>query len=174
MNNIELLQQCCRLIEEKLGWGSSDNWQNQDFEALSSRIFDHTQVALSVSTLKRVWGKVKYDNFPALTTLNTLAIFAGYEHWRDFRQQQLAETGPEPAPEPVYHAAQLNGHGARVLKRRKIGWYIAPAVRDTDHSGMDVQPHRQEWRTRVRLARQRRFFIQQSAPGCRHPQFRDL
>ena len=128
MNNIELLQQCCRLIEEKLGWGSSDNWQNQDFEALSSRIFDRTQVALSVSTLKRVWGKVKYDNFPSLTTLNTLAIFAGYEHWRDFRQQQLVEAGPEPAPEPVYHAAQLNGHGAAVHKRRKIGWYIAPAV----------------------------------------------
>lgn len=127
MNNIELLQQCCRLIEEKLGWGSSDNWQNQDFETLSSRIFDRTQVALSVSTLKRVWGKVKYDNYPSLTTLNTLAVFAGYEHWRDFRQQQLAEAGPESAPELVYNMP-LNGHGATAAKRRRIGWYIAPGV----------------------------------------------
>jgi hypothetical protein len=131
MNNIELLQQCCRQIEEKLGWGSSDNWQNQDFEALSSRIFDLTQVALSVSTLKRVWGKVKYDNFPSLTTLNTLAVFAGYEHWRHFRQQLLAAADPEPEPEPratPADAAQLNGHGGAVLKRRKMAWYIAPGV----------------------------------------------
>lgn len=137
MNNIELLQLCCRQIEEKLGWGSSDNWQNQDFEALSSRIFDLTQVALSVSTLKRVWGKVKYDNFPSLTTLNTLAVFAGYEHWRAFRQQQLTASEPEPepgaepdpAPEqaPVY-TAHLNGHGAALPKRRNIAWYIAPGV----------------------------------------------
>ncbi|HEY0609512.1 MAG TPA: hypothetical protein VGD35_07640, partial [Chitinophaga sp.] len=34
----------------------------------------------------------------------------------------------EPVPEPAYHAAQLNGHGAPAVKRRKIGWYIAPAV----------------------------------------------
>ncbi|WP_298739811.1 hypothetical protein [uncultured Chitinophaga sp.] len=128
MNNIELLQQCCRLIEEQLGWGSSDNWQNQDFEALSSRIFERTQVALSVSTLKRVWGKVKYDNFPSLTTLNTLAIFAGFEHWRDYRQQQLAVSGQAPVPEPDGHMASLNGHGGRTVKRRHIGWYIAPGV----------------------------------------------
>lgn len=126
MNNIELLQQCCRQIEEKLGWGSSDNWQNQDFEVLSSRIFDRTQVTLSVSTLKRVWGKVKYDNFPSLTTLNTLAVFAGYEHWRDFRQQQ-AETDTESDPVPL-DKVQLNGHGAPLNRRRKMGWYIAPGV----------------------------------------------
>ncbi|WP_119080539.1 hypothetical protein [Chitinophaga alhagiae] len=87
MNTSQLLQQCCTLIEQKLDWGSSEHWQNQDFDALSTRIFEETQVVLSVSTLKRVWGKVKYESLPSATTLNTLAVFAGYENWRAFRQQ---------------------------------------------------------------------------------------
>lgn len=125
MNNIELLQQCCKQIEEKLGWGNSDGWQNQDFEALSARIFELTQVALSVSTLKRVWGKVKYDNFPSLTTLNTLAVFAGYEHWRDFRQQLTAA----PAPTAIYTAPlNGNGHKAPITRRRNPVWFIVPGV----------------------------------------------
>src|SRR5688572_20850844 len=74
-------------IERSLGWGSSGNWTNQDFEELSERIFDKTQVKLSVSTLKRIWGKVKYDSSPNTATLNALAVFLGYENWKSFRQQ---------------------------------------------------------------------------------------
>src|SRR5688500_6826322 len=102
MNTSDLLLKCCALIEQKLSWGSGDNWQNQDFEALSAQIFDQTQVVLSVSTLKRVWGKVKYDSLPSPTTLNTLAVFAGYKNWREFRQQQIAaETASTGAAETI-------------------------------------------------------------------------
>jgi hypothetical protein len=121
MDNIDLLQRCCRLIEQKLGWGNSDNWQNQDFEALSAQIYDHTQVTLSVSTLKRVWGKVKYDNFPALTTLNTLAIFAGFESWRHFRQLQTSGSEAPPAPSE-------NGHTIAEPRRRHMAWYLIPGI----------------------------------------------
>lgn len=111
MNTNDLLLKCCALIEQKLSWGSSDNWQNQDFEALSAQIFDQTQVVLSVSTLKRVWGKVKYDSLPSPTTLNTLAVFAGYKNWREFRQQQIAAEGAstgstEAGPATMAGAAQ--------------------------------------------------------------------
>lgn len=75
-------------IERSLGWGSSNSWTNQDFEELSDRIFDKTEVRLSVSTLKRIWGKVKYDSSPNTATLNALAVFLGYENWKSFRQQQ--------------------------------------------------------------------------------------
>ncbi|RPE08724.1 hypothetical protein EGT74_16960 [Chitinophaga lutea] len=95
MNKNDLQQACCALIERKLGWGHSDDWQNQDFETLSAKIFEETQVVLSVSTLKRVWGKVKYDSLPSLTTLNTLAVFAGFESWREFRQRQLHQDDGE-------------------------------------------------------------------------------
>jgi hypothetical protein len=90
------LQQCRLLIEEKVRWGDSSQWQNQDFEALSQRIFAETNVTLSVSTLKRIWGKVRYDSAPTATTLNTLAQFVGYENWREFRKHPVLVT-EEPA-----------------------------------------------------------------------------
>ncbi len=60
-------------IEKKLAWGPGDSWQNSDFEVLSEQIFDQTQVRLSTSTLRRLWGRVRYDHLPSITTLNTLA-----------------------------------------------------------------------------------------------------
>ena len=71
-------------IEDNLGWGSSSGWTNYDFEKLADIILDHTSVNLSITTLKRIWGKLKYDNDPSTATLNTLAKYAGYTDWRRF------------------------------------------------------------------------------------------
>lgn len=96
-----------RLFEEKTGWGDSTSWTNQDFLRLSDLIREHTGVTLSHVTLKRVWGKVKYDSLPNTHTLNTLVQFLGYDSWRDFsvrNTQQSApppiETQPTPPPPP--------------------------------------------------------------------------
>jgi len=86
----QLLTLCRRLIEESLNWGDSSIWGNDDFEQLSEKIFDKTKVQLSISTLKRIWGKVRYENFPTAATLNALAGFLDYESWRDFRQKNGA------------------------------------------------------------------------------------
>jgi hypothetical protein len=83
----QLLIICRRLIEQSLNWGDSSIWSNDDFEQLSEKIFDKTKVQLSVSTLKRIWGKVRYENFPTTATLNALASFLGYDSWRGFRQK---------------------------------------------------------------------------------------
>ena len=94
----QLLALCRELIERSLNWGESSTWGNDDFEKLSEKIFDKTRVRLSVSTLKRIWGRVRYENFPATGTLNALASFIGFENWRDFRQKNIAhaqETLPE-------------------------------------------------------------------------------
>jgi hypothetical protein len=80
----QFLESCRQRIEEKVGWGPGSEWQNQDFEALSKRIFKDTKVSLSVSTLKRVWGKIRYDGNQTTATLNALAQFVGYEDWRTF------------------------------------------------------------------------------------------
>jgi hypothetical protein len=97
----QLKENCKRLIENKLGWGSSEHWTNQDFDLLSEKIFGATGVALSQTTLKRIWGKVKYDSAPAVTTLNTLANFIGFENWRDFRQKQAIPPDAVVADEPL-------------------------------------------------------------------------
>lgn len=86
--DISYINSCVLLIEAQLNWGDSSGWTNYDFEKLSVAIQDKTGVTLSVTTLKRLWGKLKYENMPAVTTLNTLAKFAGFENWRDFKQQE--------------------------------------------------------------------------------------
>jgi hypothetical protein len=82
---------CCKRIEERLNWGDSTGWTNQDFENLSEKIREATGVTLSGTTLKRIWGRVKYESAPTVTTLNTLAQFLGYENWRTFRQENGQE-----------------------------------------------------------------------------------
>ena len=88
-----LIRQVKKMFEEKTGWGNCEEWTNQDFLQLSELIRDQTGITISHVTLKRVWGKVKYDSLPNTHTLNTLAQFLGYDNWRD-----LAAKNP-PAPE---------------------------------------------------------------------------
>lgn len=92
-------------LETQLGWGPSEGWTTYDFERLSERIEQQTGVSLSVSTLKRVVGKVGAKGIPSLTTLNTLAQFVGYGDWRDF-QHRTAQTSPTP-PEPVHYLPEV-------------------------------------------------------------------
>jgi hypothetical protein len=102
--------------EEILSWGNSELWSNADFERLSELIFDKTGVSLSISTLKRVWGKVRYDSIPTTTTLNTLAQFAGYESWRSFCT--MAEKKREKDTSTAYNpknSAKIPGHRRLVI-----------------------------------------------------------
>lgn len=103
------LTRCRRLIEEKVGWGSGEGWSTQDFDRLSERIAEQTGVSLSVTTLKRVWGRVKYDSAPTTTTLNALVQFVGYDSWQQFKNAPhpqhvplgiSSETATSPTPEP--------------------------------------------------------------------------
>jgi hypothetical protein len=86
------LLHCRHLIEEKLGWGNSDGWTTQHFERLSDQIAGETGALLSVTTLKRVWGRVKYNSVPTTTTLNVLALFVGFPTWLDFQQSRNNRT----------------------------------------------------------------------------------
>lgn len=80
------------LIEEQLQWGESMGWNNYDFEKLSDKIQEKTGVTLSVSTLKRIFGRVNYKSAPSLTTLNILTQFAGFKDWRSFVQSLKEES----------------------------------------------------------------------------------
>jgi hypothetical protein len=59
-------------------------------------------------TLKRIWGKVKYDSLPNPHTLDILARFAGYDNWRDLRSKNGNGSPISPVssgPAPVLHPA---------------------------------------------------------------------
>ena len=93
-----LIRQVKKLFEEKTGWGDSEKWSNQDFLQLSELIRERTGVTISHVTLKRIWGKVKYDSLPNTHTLNTLVQFLGYENWRDFSVRKgAADTNHTPS-----------------------------------------------------------------------------
>jgi hypothetical protein len=93
----EYLDRCRELIEEKLGWPPAGEWRNFEFTELSDKIFEVTSVQLSHTTLKRIFGKVKYENLPSSATLNTLAQYLGFETWMQFKSSQvtLAKKKPE-------------------------------------------------------------------------------
>jgi hypothetical protein len=86
-NDDFLIEKTKKLYEARTGWGDSDDWTNQDFVILSEKIQERTGVMLSHVTLKRVWGKVKYESLPNTHTLDTLVQFLEYENWRDFKSQ---------------------------------------------------------------------------------------
>lgn len=101
-----LIRQVKKMFEEKTGWGNSEDWTNQDFLQLSELIREQTGVTLSHVTLKRVWGKVKYDSLPNTHTLNTLAQFLGYDTWRDLAAKHHPATPPELTPGPAAPSAE--------------------------------------------------------------------
>ncbi|RKO68444.1 hypothetical protein D7322_27205 [Sphingobacterium puteale] len=81
----ELFHYLKESIQNQLEWGETSTWSTVDFEKLSGKVQERTGVMLSISTLKRIFGRVDYQSAPSLTTLNTLSQFIGYEDWRAFR-----------------------------------------------------------------------------------------
>ncbi|GLU54427.1 hypothetical protein [Dyadobacter frigoris] len=96
LSDISELLRCKKIIEQKLDWGESENWQSTDFENLNQLILDETGISLSISTLRRIWGRVEYNHLPSVTTLNTLAKFAGYNDWRSFVKQYVISNLNQP------------------------------------------------------------------------------
>ena len=121
-----LIRQVKKRFEEQTGWGDSEKWSNQDFLQLSDLIREKTGVNISHVTLKRIWGKVKYESLPNTHTLNTLVQYLGYDNWRDFTVKcgsAPPPSAPEPEPEPVSEPAV-----PRPRRWKKVVWMVAPLV----------------------------------------------
>ncbi|HEY4110912.1 hypothetical protein [Puia sp.] len=135
-----LIRQVKKLYEEKTGWGDSEKWSNQDFLQLSDLIREQTGVTISHVTLKRIWGKVKYESLPNTHTLNTLVQYLGYDNWREFSVKlgeapiaPVAAVGPagsvRPASLEPAAAAKLDPEPEERPRRwRKAVWMVAPLV----------------------------------------------
>ncbi|MEC3966853.1 hypothetical protein [Flagellimonas halotolerans] len=78
------IKACFKRVEEKLGKGPCNKWDTHDFKTLSENIQEETGTLLSVSTLKRLSGKVNYASHPNKTTLNALANYIGFKDWGAF------------------------------------------------------------------------------------------
>ena len=89
---LRMIRALVNQIEQQLGWGAGGDWSNKDFEDLSERIFEVTKKRLSVTTLKRIWGRAELVANPSSATLDILSEFVGFKNWREFVQSN--ETNP--------------------------------------------------------------------------------
>lgn len=80
------IEQLTQQLESFLNWGPSSDWKTKDFEKLRELIKEKTSVYLSITTLKRLLGKVDYQSTPTLATLDAVSQFVGFEGWRSFQQ----------------------------------------------------------------------------------------
>ena len=107
MTERQLDQEMIRLrteVENHLGWGSSAGWHSKMFKELSEKIYDSSQVMLSVTTLKRFFGVVNYEGTPSITTLDALSQFVGQENWRAFK------THPKSQPKKKFKAPKISAY----------------------------------------------------------------
>lgn len=122
------LERCRQMAEEKLGWGSSDTWSHHDFVEASEKISEEAGITLSVTTIKRIWGKVKYKGTPATSTLNALALYLGFENWRSFKLSQEPQAGDgneeirenQDAEIPVQQGGEIKEPVIKSGKRKKL------------------------------------------------------
>jgi hypothetical protein len=84
MQSNPYLKKCISLIGEKTGWGPYENWTHTHFVDLSRQIFEKSGVLVSVSSLKRIFGKIASQHEPQRETRNALAKFLDYDDWDDF------------------------------------------------------------------------------------------
>jgi len=91
---------CFQVIAERKSMGPIVSWDTNDFKKLSELIKERTGTLLSVSTLKRLGGKVNYSSRPNNTTLDALAQFLEYKDWREFvaNQKSIEPQKEETAP----------------------------------------------------------------------------
>lgn len=87
MEEEEYINELRKEISEKTHMGDSSKWKLSHFERLNSEIYEKTAFNISVSTLKRFYGKGGGKVNPSLTTLNALSIFTGYKDWFEYKNK---------------------------------------------------------------------------------------
>src|ERR1700759_3742769 len=113
------------LIETRWQRGPSWEWKSYDFEKLSDDIFEATGVSLSELTLKRLFGKVAYNNPPSVQTLNTLARFAGFKDWSAFKWQAPMQPAAATAQQVVIPAQVIaaTAPAAATAPKKRVLWW---------------------------------------------------
>lgn len=90
-----------------------------EFMELSRQIEKKTGRAISLATIKRIWGYVSYEGFPSVSTLNNLARYNGYKDWQTFLERDMDEGLLESSylGDSVISSDELN-----VGDRLHLGW----------------------------------------------------
>jgi hypothetical protein len=101
------LEICLRYVAEKFGKPSISEWTNRDYITLSGIVSRHTDILISASTLKRIFGKLKTSDryYPQKATRDALANYVAYSDWASF-----VEKHPRPAKEEIKETPENYQH----------------------------------------------------------------
>jgi len=108
-----------KAVATQLNWGDSEHWRHSDFVNLSEKIFEKTGTLLSHTTLKRIWGKLKYDSLPTPNTLNALAQYLDYENWLAFKTA-LEEKQFNTDSNILFNESKKQYHIAKISKKKGL------------------------------------------------------
>lgn len=75
---------CLNKIEKAFNNGPSINWQHKDYIKLAKFIEEKSGYRISLSTVKRIWGRVGYNFNPRTSSLDILAAVLQYSSWEKF------------------------------------------------------------------------------------------
>ena len=120
MGKNNALEALVRITNEKLGYEPTTP---SEFNDLLRRIQKTTGDSLSLSSIKRLWGYVKYNGDFSQTTLNILARFNGMKDWESFKkniEKEVAVTNDEDSgfhPDTMVDTGKYNPGD-----RFELGW----------------------------------------------------
>jgi len=75
-------------LEAKYNVNNRETWTHQDFLNLSGLIQEKSGIPISVSTLKRLYGKITSESVPRHSSLDAICVYLGYKNWYDFQQKK--------------------------------------------------------------------------------------
>ncbi len=118
MDKIVALQNLVTLTNQNVGFAPASL---AEFTRISDLIEQKTGTSIGVTTVKRVWGYVKYDGFPARATLSNLARFNGYLDWDTFLRE--CDTMIENEESKFMNQSFVSADTLSVGDRVHITWY---------------------------------------------------
>ncbi len=111
----------------------------RDCEGLSADILAKANDRISSSTLKRLFGFVKAQNYPNQHTLDVIAIYLGYPEWKDVPGSQFAETNNEKStaseqntPTAPASRKKLLYSVIGILALATLGYFIVQTIRSNE------------------------------------------
>ena len=120
MGKNNALEALVRITNEKLGYEPTTP---SEFNDLLRRIQKTTGDSLSLSSIKRLWGYVKYNGDFSQTTLNILARFNGMKDWESFKKSIEREVSVTNDEDSGFHPDTMVDTGKyKPGDRFELGW----------------------------------------------------
>lgn len=120
MGKSDALEALVRITNENLGYEPTTP---SEFNDLLMRIQKTTGHTLSLSSIKRLWGYVKYNGEFSSTTLNILARFNGMKDWESFKRSVEKEVPVTNDDDSGFHSDSMIDTGRyRPGDRLELSW----------------------------------------------------